>query len=224
MDKVTPAASSPASSDPHLRRVARPRRAKPPAVSSPQAHTPPPQGRRPPLQPGAVRKRKLEVDASTPTNPIPPPVHRLSTPECVSSPVSHLRNLTKDLDEGARRERAAQYLRETREAHLQQRRLYLVLDLDETLVHALRQTVRPVQPLRPNASAENGGDAPESSQSSSSADGTEQTQVTLTVQNVQFEMMLRPVRAAVAPRARRPCHESHPRRGSRPFLLIAGRA
>lgn len=176
----------------------------PPAVSSPQTRTPPPQGHRPPLQPGAVRKRKLEVDASTPTNPAPPPVHRLSTPECVSSPVSHLRNLTKDLDEGARRERAAQYLRETREGHLKQRRLYLVLDLDETLVHALRQTVRPVQPLRPNASAENGaaanGDAPESSQSSSSAGGTNQTQVTLTVQNVQFEMMLRPVRAALSAR------------------------
>ena len=94
--------------------------------------------RRPPLPAGA-RKRKLEV-----TSGGPPPVSRLSTPECVSSPVSHLRNLTKDLDEGARRERAAQYLRETREQHLQQRRLYLVLDLDETLVHSLRQTVRPL--------------------------------------------------------------------------------
>ena len=99
MEKVTPAAFSPASG-PHLRRVARPCRATPPAVSSPQAHTPPPQGRRPPLQPGAVRKRKLEVDASTPTNPIPPPVHRLSTPECVSSPVSHLRNPTKKPNKG----------------------------------------------------------------------------------------------------------------------------
>ena len=112
--------------------------------------------RRPPLPAGA-RKRKLEV-----TSGGPPPVSRLSTPECVSSPVSHLRNLTKDLDEGARRERAAQYLRETREQHLQQRRLYLVLDLDETLVHSLRQTVRPLHgpgsrpPLQRQQHARNG--------------------------------------------------------------------
>eukprot|EP00966_Prymnesium_polylepis_P330131 7385799-Prymnesium_polylepis.1 len=62
-----------------------------------------------------------------------PPARRLSTPDCMSSPVSHLRALTHDLEEGAKRRRAAQYLRESREAHLRQRRLYLVLDLDETL-------------------------------------------------------------------------------------------
>ena len=117
--------------------------------SSPQIARAPAQvkSRRPPLPAGA-RKRKLEV-----TSGGPPPVTRLSTPECVSSPVSHLRNLTKDLDEGARRERAAQYLRETREQHLQQRRLYLVLDLDETLVHSLRQTVRPLHRARLAAAA-----------------------------------------------------------------------
>ena len=45
---------------------------------------------------------------------------------------------------GAKRRRAAQYLRESRLAHLQQRRLVLVLDLDETLVHSLRGSVRQI--------------------------------------------------------------------------------
>ena len=147
----------------------------------------------------------------------PPPVSRLSTPECVSSPVSHLRNLTKDLDEGARRERAAQYLRETREQHLQQRRLYLVLDLDETLVHSLRQTVRPLHgpgsrpPPQRQQHARNGEAACGEAGSGEGEEGEEEeeeeaavdgaagplpegadSQVTLTVQNVQFEMQLRP--------------------------------
>ena len=136
---------------------------------------------------------------------------RLSTPECVSSPVSHLRNLTKDLDEGARRERAAQYLRETREQHLQQRRLYLVLDLDETLVHSLRQTVRPLhgpgsrppqQRQQQAGNGETGGDdeaGAEGEEEAEEAEGAQgplpegaEAQVTLTVQNVQFEMQLRP--------------------------------
>jgi hypothetical protein len=69
----------------------------------------------------------------------------LTTPDCMSSPVSHLRDLTRDLHEdGAKRRRAAQYLRESRETHLQERRLYLVLDLDETLVHSLRASVRTI--------------------------------------------------------------------------------
>ena len=138
----------------------------------------------------------------------PPPVSRPSTPECVSSPVSHLRNLTKDLDEGARRERAAQYLRETREQHLQQRRLYLVLDLDETLVHSLRQTVRPLHgpgsrpPLQRQQHARNGeaaggeagsGEAEgEGGEAAAAVDGAAgplpegaDSQVTLTVQDVE---------------------------------------
>ena len=175
--------------------------------SSPQTARAPAQvkSRRPPLPAGA-RKRKLEV-----TSGGPPPVTRLSTPECVSSPVSHLRNLTKDLDEGARRERAAQYLRETREQHLQQRRLYLVLDLDETLVHSLRQTVRPLhgpgsrppqQRQQQAGNGETGGDdeaGAEGEEEAEEAEGAEgplpegaEAQVTLTVQNVQFEMQLRP--------------------------------
>ena len=162
--------------------------------------------RRPPLPAGA-RKRKLEV-----TNG-PPPVTRLSSDSalCVSSPVSHLRNLTKDLDEGARRERAAQYLRETREQHLQQRRLYLVLDLDETLVHSLRQTVRPLHGpgSRPQQQRQQqaghgeagdddevGAEGEEEEEEAEGADGPlpegAEAQVTLTVQNVQFEMQLRP--------------------------------
>ena len=160
--------------------------------------------RRPPLPTGA-RKRKLEVSGG------PPPVTRLSTPECVSSPVSHLRNLTKDLDEGARRERAAQYLRETREQHLQQRRLYLVLDLDETLVHSLRQTVRPLHgpgSRPPRQRQQHAGNGEAGGEEEAGAEGEEEAgeavgaeaplpegaeaQVTLTVQNVQFEMQLRP--------------------------------
>lgn len=72
------------------------------------------------------------------------PTARLSTPDCMLSPVSHLRALTHDLEDGVKRKRAAQYLRETREGHLRQRRLYLVLDLDETLVHSLRSSVRQI--------------------------------------------------------------------------------
>ena len=99
--------------------------------------------------PAGGRKRLLQVElpahpATTPEEPAPPALRRLSTPDCMSSPVSHLRALTHDLDEGAKRRRAAQYLRETREAHLRQRRLYLVLDLDETLVHSMRSSIRQV--------------------------------------------------------------------------------
>ena len=94
------------------------------------------------------RKRarlQVSVEAAGSTEDgAPPSVRRLSTPDCMSSPVSHLRALTHDLEEGAKRRRAAQYLRESREAHLRQRRLYLVLDLDETLVHSLRASVRQV--------------------------------------------------------------------------------
>ena len=108
------------------------------------------------------RKRPLELRApplevtvpapscSTPGSgpepaPHPPALRRLTTPDCMSSPVSHLRDLTRDLEEdGAKRRRAAQYLRESRLAHLQQRRLVLVLDLDETLVHSLRGSVRQI--------------------------------------------------------------------------------
>ena len=39
-----------------------------------------------------------------------PPLRRLRTPDCMSSPVSHLRNLTRDMQEEARRLHAAQYL------------------------------------------------------------------------------------------------------------------
>ena len=73
-----------------------------------------------------------------------PALRRFSTPDCMSSPVSYLRDMTHGLEEGVRRERAAQFLLESRLAHLQQRRLYLVLDLDETLVHSLRSSVRQV--------------------------------------------------------------------------------
>ena len=204
-----------------------------------------------------VRKRKgLEIDVSgsrsglTPDGPAPPALRRLTTPDCMSSPVSHLRDLTRDLEEdGAKRRRAAQYLREWREGHLQQRRLYLVLDLDETLVHSLRASVRqirgkqqPSQPRPPDDGEaeddhheeepegnENGSSAPSSRSPStdgvgpvgplpsgplpaagaaasaghaSSAAGNEATdawsgeaeaeEVTLQVQNVEFEMKLRP--------------------------------
>ena len=73
-----------------------------------------------------------------------PSLRRLTTPDCMSSPVSHLRYLTRDMPDGAKRRRAAQYVRESREQHLQHQRLYLVLDLDETLVHSLRASVRQV--------------------------------------------------------------------------------
>ena len=104
------------------------------------------------MQPEKKQKRPLEVSVPrlgqhTPGGPNPhgpPQLRRLTTPDCMSSPVSHLRDLTRDLEDGAKRRRAAQYLRETREEHLQQRRLYLVLDLDETLVHSLRASVRQV--------------------------------------------------------------------------------
>merc|ERR1719399_2407027 len=92
----------------------------------------------------ASKRSLLEVDV-TPGGPAPPALRRLTTPDCMSSPVSHLRDLTHDLEEdGAKRRRAAQYLRESRLAHLQQRRLVLVLDLDETLVHSLRGSVRQI--------------------------------------------------------------------------------
>jgi hypothetical protein len=39
-----------------------------------------------------------------------PPMHRLGTPDCMSSPVSHLRNLTRNMQDEARRVHAAQYL------------------------------------------------------------------------------------------------------------------
>ena len=65
------------------------------------------------------RKRSnLAVEVSTPGGDEgrPLPLRRLTTPDCMSSPVSHLRDLTRDLEEdGAKRRRAAQYLRETRE-------------------------------------------------------------------------------------------------------------
>jgi hypothetical protein len=108
------------------------------------------------------RATELQVDverASTPVgglpaNAQPPALRRLTTPDCMSSPVSHLRDLTRDLaEDGAKRRRAAQYLRESREAHLQQRRLYLVLDLDETLVHSLRGSVRQISDQRASAAA-----------------------------------------------------------------------
>ena len=99
------------------------------------------------------RKRALEVNVtplstpgSAPEHAHPPALRRLTTPDCMSSPVSHLRDLTRDLEEdGAKRRRAAQYLRESRLAHLQERRLVLVLDLDETLVHSLRSSVRHIR-------------------------------------------------------------------------------
>ena len=102
----------------------------------------------------AGEKRPLEVSIPRHGSPRasdgPPALRRLTTPDCMSSPVSYLRDLTRDLEEdGAKRRRAAQYLRESREAHLQQRRLYLVLDLDETLVHSLRASVRQIGSSRP---------------------------------------------------------------------------
>merc|ERR550514_492424 len=106
------------------------------------------------MNPQSNKKRKnqpLEVDVDgsprglTPDQNAPPALRRLTTPDCMSSPVSHLRDLTRDLEEdSAKRHRAAQYLREWREGHLQERRLYLVLDLDETLVHSLRASVRQI--------------------------------------------------------------------------------
>jgi hypothetical protein len=39
-----------------------------------------------------------------------PPMRRVGTPDCMSSPVSHLRNLTRNMQEEARRVHAAQYL------------------------------------------------------------------------------------------------------------------
>lgn len=39
-----------------------------------------------------------------------PPMQRLGTPDCMSSPVSHLRNLTRNMQDEARRVHAAQYL------------------------------------------------------------------------------------------------------------------
>ena len=96
------------------------------------------------------RKRSalvVDVPSRSPCDAHPPALRRLTTPDCMSSPVSHLRDLTRDLEEdGDKRRRAAQYLRESREAHLQERRLYLVLDLDETLVHSLRASVRQISP------------------------------------------------------------------------------
>ena len=150
-----------------------------------------------------VRVPPLQSPQSAPTEP---PLRRvasskagLSTPDCMSSPVSHLRFMTRDMQEEARRLHAAQYLRESREMHLQQRRLYLVLDLDETLVHSLRSSVRhivgdPRGQAAPEASGigqlpDSIGDTAEHKESN---EHTEEKEVTLTVQNVQFEMQLRP--------------------------------
>ena len=89
----------------------------------------------------SAQRRKLTVlsdAAADPGTPGPsvlnpsrcvPSLRRFNTPDCMSSPVSYLRDMTHGLEEGARRERAAQFLLESRLAHLQQRRLYLVLDL-----------------------------------------------------------------------------------------------
>ena len=92
-----------------------------------------------------VKLPQCSTPSGAPEHSQPPALRRLTTPDCMSSPVSHLRDLTRDLEEdGAKRRRAAQYLRESRLAHLQQRRLVLVLDLDETLVHSLRGSVRQI--------------------------------------------------------------------------------
>ena len=98
---------------------------------------PPKQGRR-----LTVLSDAAGVDPGTPLQaPFEAPaLRRFSTPDCMSSPVSYLRDMTHGLEEGVRRERAVQFLLESRLAHLQQRRLYLVLDLDETLVHSLRSS------------------------------------------------------------------------------------
>ena len=87
---------------------------------------PPKQGRR-----LTVLSDAAGVDPGTPLQaPFEAPaLRRFSTPDCMSSPVSYLRDMTHGLEEGVRRERAAQFLLESRLAHLQQRRLYLVLDL-----------------------------------------------------------------------------------------------
>ena len=187
--------------------------------------------------PSRGSKRRLEVNvALTPSgvsdHSAPPALRRLTTPDCMSSPVSHLRDLTRDLEEdGAKRRRAAQYLRESRLAHLQQRRLVLVLDLDETLVHSLRGSVRQIgkgkkdpqldpsqeeddgeegdgeeeepaagpgplpggQPaIGPLPTPGAGGAAGSDAAGSDAGEDDAGREVTLQVQNVEFEMKLRP--------------------------------
>ena len=99
------------------------------------------------------------------------PMRGLRTPDCMSSPVSHLRDLTRDMQEEAKRRHAVRYLRESREAHLQQRRLYLVLDLDETLVHSLRSSVRQINEPLPAQHDAAAGPAAASSRSGDGGSG-----------------------------------------------------
>ena len=79
----------------------------------------------------AGKKRQaleVSVDAAMPSSePRAPTMPRLSTPDCMSSPVSHLRAITSDLEEDAKRRKAAQYLREVR-ASLWQKELSRTLD------------------------------------------------------------------------------------------------
>ena len=120
----------------------------------------------------------------------PLPALPVTTPECMSSPVTLLRELTADLEEDRKRPRAAQYLKESRESNLEQRRLYLVLDLDETLVHSVRGSVRQV-PSDASSTAEGSSRGGGGSAQAPSLPPA-QDEVTLTVQNVEFEMLLRP--------------------------------
>ncbi len=88
-------------------------------------------------------RRRTDSEVSLPASGSSPPIpRRLRTPDCMSSPVSHLRNLTRNMGDDHRRLHALKYLKEAREGDLQQRKLMLVLDLDETLVHSHRSTVR----------------------------------------------------------------------------------
>lgn len=93
-------------------------------------------------QPLLRRRSDSEVSLPASGSFSPPIPRRLRTPDCMSSPVSHLRNLTRNLGDDHRRLHALRYLKEAREGDLQQRKLMLVLDLDETLVHSHRSTVR----------------------------------------------------------------------------------
>jgi hypothetical protein len=64
----------------------------------------------PAVSPPPIRERFAATDGGPMLFGRSPPMRRVGTPDCMSSPVSHLRNLTRNMQEEARRVHAAQYL------------------------------------------------------------------------------------------------------------------
>jgi len=64
----------------------------------------------PAVSPQPIHERFAAADVAPMLFGRSPPMRRVGTPDCMSSPVSHLRNLTRNMQEEARRVHAAQYL------------------------------------------------------------------------------------------------------------------